>query len=467
MSLIVRDATRQPRRRGKAARLLVLPTMFLAFALILTACGAGTPTATTGTSSGSSASTAPTASSAPKASAAASSAPIATTAASSAPKATTAASNAPAVTRTTASIAATATRPAGSASPSVGANATPNTSINITGKQGDADTLNGAGSTFVQVLFSKWFDEYSKLTGVKVNYQGNGSGAGKKAITDQTVDFAASDAFMTDKELTAAQAKCGATILHFPIALGAVVVTYNVPGLETTKLKMDGDLIAGIFLGDITKWNDQKIKDQNPGVNLPNTDIVTVHRSDGSGTTDIFTSYLTAVSSKWASGPKSGTTVNWPSGIGANGNAGVAGELKNNPNSIGYVELAYANQQKLPVADLKNKTGKYVAPSNAGVTAAAQQFAPTAPPDLRLKIVNADGADSYPIAGMTWVLVCPKQTDQAKAVALTRMLWWGLHNGQSYNEGLDYAKVPDSFVVREEQFINQITVNGQKAFPGK
>ncbi len=317
------------------------------------------------------------------------------------------------------------------------------------------------------MLFSKWFDDYSKLTNVNINYQGNGSGAGKKAITDQTVDFAASDAFMTDQELKDAQAKCGDTILHFPIALGAVVVTYNVPGLENTKLKMDGDLIAGIFSGTITKWNDQKIKDQNPGVNLPNNDIIVVHRSDGSGTTDIFTSYLSAVSSSWASGPKSGTTVNWPTGIGASGNAGVAGELKNNPNSIGYVELAYANQQKLPVADLKNKAGQYVTPSNAGVTAAAQQFAPTAPPDLRLKIVNADGAASYPISGMTWVLVCPKQTDQAKAIALTRMLWWGLHDGQSQNEGLDYAKVPNSFVVREEQFINQITVNGQKAFPGK
>jgi phosphate transport system substrate-binding protein len=473
MSPTMRDETQRPVRwRGGAGRLLALPTLFLAFALILTACGGGTSTATTGAASSSApasgapstgASTAPSTSAAP--------APSAAPSTSAAPTSGTGASSAPATrttgtTATAPTTAGTATRPGSAAT--AGAAATPNSSIKITGPYpGEAKTLNGAGSTFVQVLFSKWFDDYSKMTNVNINYQGNGSGAGKKAITDQTVNFAASDAFMTDQELKDAQAKCGDTILHFPIALGAVVVTYNVPGLENTKLKMDGDLIAGIFSGAITKWSDQKIKDQNPGVNLPNNDIVVVHRSDGSGTTDIFTSYLTAVSSSWASGPKSGTTVNWPTGIGASGNAGVAGELKNNPNSIGYVELAYANQQKLPVADLKNKAGQYTAPSNAGVTAAAEQFAPTAPADLRLKIVNADGAASYPISGMTWVLVCPKQTDQAKAVALTRMLWWGLHDGQSQNEGLDYAKVPNSFVVREEQFINQITVNGQKAFPGK
>jgi phosphate transport system substrate-binding protein len=462
MSPTMRDETQRPiRRRGGAVRLLALPTLFLAFALTLTACGGGTPTATTGSSTGGAAPTT-----------AASTAP--STSASAAPSTsaapTTAASTAPS---TSATAASTATRPsgtttAGATASAAAAGATPNTSIKITGPYpGEANTLNGAGSTFVQVLFSKWFDDYSKITNVKINYQGNGSGAGKKAITDQTVDFAASDAFMTDQELKDAQAKCGDTILHFPIALGAVVVTYNVPGLENTKLKMDGDVVAGIFAGTITKWNDQKIKDQNPGVNLPNDDIIVVHRSDGSGTTDIFTSYLTAVSSSWANGPKSGTTVNWPTGIGASGNAGVAGELKNNPYSIGYVELAYANQQKLPTADIKNKTGQYIAPSNAGVTAAAEQFAPTAPADLRLKIVNADGAASYPISGMTWVLVCPKQTDQAKAIALTRMLWWGLHDGQAQNEGLDYAKVPNSFIAREEQFINQITVNGQKAFPGK
>ncbi|MGN6564895.1 MAG: phosphate ABC transporter substrate-binding protein PstS, partial [Thermomicrobiales bacterium] len=369
---------------------------------------------------------------------------------------------------TTAAPPTTASTQAATAATGSPAGATSGTSVKIAGPyQGEATSLNGAGSTFVQVLFSKWFDDYAKLTNVKVNYQGVGSGAGKKAITDQTVDFAASDAFMTDAELQAAQAKCGATILHFPIALGAVVVTYNVPGLEQTKLKMDADVIAGIFLGDITKWNDAKIAAANPGVNLPNEDIVVVHRADGSGTTDIFTSYLTAANSKWAGQIKSGTTVNWPVGIGANGNAGVAGELKNNPYSIGYVELAYANQNKLSVADVKNKAGKFITPSNAGVTAAANAFAPTASADLRLKIVNADGEAAYPIAGMTWVLVCPKQTDQAKAVTLTRLLWWGLHEGQAYNEGLDYAKVPDTFIAKEEQFIQQITVNGQPAFPGK
>jgi phosphate transport system substrate-binding protein len=438
---------RRAQRRGAAFFALLL-----GLTVVLTACG-GAATAT----SPSGAATAPT--------------KAATTAAAASTSATTTSSSAasPSSSSATSATSASTTRAASpTTSGTAAAGATPNASSKIAGAyQGEADTLNGAGSTFVQVLFSKWFDDYAKLTNVKVNYQGVGSGAGKKAITDQTVDFAASDAFMTDAELQAAEAKCGATILHFPIALGAVVVTYNIPGLEQTKLKMDGDVIAGIFMGEITKWNDAKIAAANPGVNLPNEDIVVVHRADGSGTTDIFTSYLTAASSKWAGQIKSGTTVNWPVGIGANGNAGVAGELKNSPYSIGYVELAYANQNKLPVADVKNKAGKFITPSNAGVTAAANAFAPTAPADLRLKIVNADGDAAYPIAGMTWVLVCPKQTDQAKAIALTRLLWWGLHEGQAYNEGLDYAKVPDTFIVKEEQFINQITVNGQKAFPGK
>jgi phosphate transport system substrate-binding protein len=440
----------------------------LAFALILTACGGGTSTATTG---GTSSSSAPAASSAP--STGASTAPSTSAApATSAPPATrttgAAATTTAASTATRTTAASTATRPGGSAT--AGAAATPNTSIKITGPYpGEANTLNGQGSSFVAVLFSNYFDQYAKLTNVKVNYQGSGSGAGKKAITDQTGDFAATDSPMSNDELAAAQAKCGDTILHIPVTLGNVVMTYNVPGLENTKLKLDGDTIAGIFLGNITTWNDQKIKDQNPGVNLPNSDITVVHRSDGSGTTDTFTSWLAAVNPAWANGPKSGTSINWPTGIGAAGNQGVAGELKNNPNSIGYVELAYANQQKLPVADVKNAAGRYITPTNASVTAAGAAFAPSAPADLRLKIVNAPASapEAYPIAGITWVLVCPKQTDQAKAIALTRMLWWAIHEGQQYNEGLDYARIPNEFVVKGEAFINQITVNGQKAFPGK
>lgn len=432
--------------------LLVVLTLFLA------ACG-GTATATTGAVAPTTAPTAAPTTAPTKAAAGG----AATTAPTTAP--TTAATTAPTTAPTTA-----ATRPttAGTATGSPAAGATPNTSIKINGPYpGEAKSLNGAGATFPQPLYSKWFNEYAKVTGVQVNYQGNGSGAGKKAITDQTVDFAGSDSFMTDQEMTTAQAKCGAPVINFPTTLGAVVITYNVPGLETTKLKMDGDVISGIFLGDIKKWNDPKIAAQNPGVNLPNNDIIVIHRSDGSGTNDNFTSYLSDVNAKWKSTIGSGTTVKWNGGIGANGNAGVAGELKNNPYSIGYVEQNYADQQKLPYADVKNKAGKYITPSLEAVTAAAQAMAPSAPADFRYKIVNASGDTSYPISVLTFLLVCPKQTDQAKAVALTRLMWWMVHEGQQYNASLDYAPLPPAMVVELEKVINSITVNGQKAFPGK
>ncbi len=331
---------------------------------------------------------------------------------------------------------------------------------------GEANGLNGAGATFPQVLYSKWFDEYAKVTNVKVNYQGTGSGAGKNAIRDQTVDFAGSDSPMSDAELEAAKAKCGETIQHIPTTLGAIVVAYNLPNVSQ-KLKLDGDVIAKIFMEQVKKWNDPAIAALNPGVTLPNEEIITVHRSDSSGTTDNFTSYLNLVSPAWAAGPKSGSTVQWPGGIGANGNPGVASEVKNNPYAIGYVELAFAKQNSLAYADVKNKEGQFVTASAASVTAAGQAFAPTAPADLRFKLVNAPGAQSYPITAITWILVCPKQTDQAKAVALTRMLWWATHSGQQFNEALDYAPLPPAIVVRAEGFINAITVNGQKAFPGK
>lgn len=355
---------------------------------------------------------------------------------------------------------------AAAASAPADANATPNTAITITGKQGDASALNGAGATFPQVLYSKWFTEYNAATGVRVNYQGTGSGAGKNAIRDQTVDFAGSDSPMSDAELAAAQAKCGGTILHIPTTLGAIVVAYNLPKVSQ-KVKLDGDTIAGIFLEQITRWNDPQIAALNPGVTLPNEEIITVHRSDSSGTTDNFTSYLAAVSPAWAGGPKSGSTVQWPGGIGASGNPGVASEIKNNPYAVGYVELAFAKQNNLPYAEIKNKEGQYVTANAASVTAAGQAFAPQAPADLRFKLVNAPGTQSYPITAITWILVCPNQTDQPKAIALTRMLWWALHEGQQFSEALDYAPLPPSIVVRAEGFVNSIMVNGQQAFPGK
>lgn len=451
-------------------------TFILALTFALTACGGGAtpttaPAASTAPSTGSSA--AP--STAPAASTGASSAP--STAASAAPAGSTAptsgaATRTTAAGTTTAGAGSTATRPSGTptggATPAgtAGANATPNSTIKIAGKQGDAPALNGAGATFPQVLYSKWFAEYNTATGVQINYQGTGSGAGKNAIRDQTVDFAGSDSPMSDAELAASQAKCGGTLLHIPTTLGAIVVAYNLPNLSQ-KVKLDGDTIAGIFLEKITKWNDPKIAALNAGVTLPNEDIITVHRSDSSGTTDNFTSYLAAVNQDWANGPKSGSTVQWPGGIGASGNPGVASEIKNNPYAIGYVELAFAKQNNLPFADVKNKDGQFVTASAASVTAAGQAFAPQAPADLRFKLVNAPGAQSYPITAITWILACPNQTDQPKAIALTRMLWWALHEGQQFNEGLDYAPLPPSVVVRGEGFINSIMVNGQKAFPGK
>ncbi|HEY8598781.1 MAG TPA: phosphate ABC transporter substrate-binding protein PstS [Thermomicrobiales bacterium] len=462
-------------QRG-ATRPLTIMTLILALTFVLTACGGGaTPTTAPAASTAPStaASTAP--STAPAASAAASTAPASTAPASSTAPAGGAATRTTAAGATTTaagSAGSTATRPSGTATGSAtpvgtaGANATPNNTIKIAGKQGDAAALNGAGATFPQVLYSKWFAEYNTATGVQVNYQGTGSGAGKNAIRDQTVDFAGSDSPMSDAELAASQAKCGGTILHIPTTLGAIVVAYNLPNLSQ-KVKLDGDTIAGIFLEKITKWNDPKIAALNPGVTLPNEDIITIHRSDSSGTTDNFTSYLAAVNQEWANGPKSGSTVQWPGGIGASGNPGVASEIKNNPYAIGYVELAFAKQNNLPYADVKNREGQFVTASAASVTAAGQAFAPQAPADLRFKLVNAPGAQSYPITAITWILACPNQTDQPKAIALTRMLWWALHEGQQFNEGLDYAPLPPSIVVRGEAFINSIVVNGQKAFPGK
>ncbi len=350
-----------------------------------------------------------------------------------------------------------------------GAAGTANTAIAITGPfQGEANSLNGTGATFPAVLYSRWFEEYNRITGVRVNYQPTGSSAGKRAITEGTADFAGSDSPMSQQELDAARQRCGDTILHIPTTLGAIVLSYNLPNLPAnTRLRLDADTIAAIFLGQITRWNDQRIAALNPGVNLPNTDIIVVHRSDGSGTTDNFTRYLSDANQQWRSGPGAGTTVNWPTGIGANGNQGVAGEIRNNPGAIGYVELAFAKQSNLPYADVRNREGQFITPSAASVQAAGEAAAVTLPPDLRGYIVNAAGAQSYPITAITWILVCARQTDQAKAIALTRMLWWATHSGQQYNEQLDYAPLPPSIVARAEQFINDITVNDQRAFPGR
>lgn len=329
---------------------------------------------------------------------------------------------------------------------------------------GEAKALNGAGATFPAALYSKWFNEYEKVTSVQVNYQSIGSGGGIKSIQDGTVDFGATDGPMSDEQLAAAG---GGEVLHVPAALGAVVPTYNVPELADATLKFSSDSLAGIFLGEITRWNDPRIAADNPGVSFPNREIVVVHRSDGSGTTFIWVDYLAAVSPKWAQTVGRGTSVNWPTGLGGRGNEGVAGEVKQNPYSIGYVELIYAIQNKLGVGHVKNKAGRYVEPGLASVTAAAAATAGSVAPDLRVSIVDAPGDASYPIAGFTWLLAYKNQTDRAKAVAVTRMLWWATHDAQKYTSDLGYAPLPDDIVRRAEAMINSVTVLGQKAFPGR
>ncbi len=356
--------------------------------------------------------------------------------------------------------------PASAASPAAAASPSPSaaSSVAISGPfPGEAQALNGAGATFPAPLYQKWFDEYSRLTQVQVNYQPIGSGGGIKGIQDQTVDFGASDAPMTDEQLQAAK---GGEIYHIPTALGAIVPTYNIPNVNA-KLKFTGDTLAGVFLGDIQKWNDPKLVADNPDLANVNQDIVVVHRSDGSGTTFGFTDYLSTASKDWQQKVGKGTSVDWPVGLGGSGNPGVAGEVQQNPYSVGYVELIYAVQNNLGYGMVKNKAGKFIDPSLDSVTAAAAASAQAIPPDLRFSIVDAPGDTSYPISTATWLLAYKNETDQAKAIALTRMLWWATHEGQRFNKDLAYATVPDAITARSEQFIRQITVEGKPAFPGR
>ena len=327
----------------------------------------------------------------------------------------------------------------------------------------EAKTLNGAGATFPAPLYTKWFEEYAKLTGVNINYQAIGSGGGIKGVQDQTVDFGASDAPMTDEQLKAAK---GGEIVHVPTALGAIVPSYNIPDLGTgTKLKFTGDTLAGIFLGTITKWNDPRLVADNPNLARVNQDIVVVHRSDGSGTTFGWTDYLSTVSKDWSQQVGKGTSVNWPVGLGGSGNAAVAGEVQQNPNAIGYVELIYALQNNLDYGMVKNRAGSFIEPTLDSVTAAAAASIQNIPPDLRFSIVDAPGETSYPISTATWLLAYATQTDQPKAVAVTRMLWWATHDGQRLNKDLAYATVPLELTSRSEQFIRQISIGGKQALP--
>jgi len=321
-----------------------------------------------------------------------------------------------------------------------------------------AVSLNGAGATFPAPLYTRWFDEYYKLTKVKINYQQVGSGAGINQITQGTVDFGASDAIMTADQQAKAEA-AGGPILHIPMTSGAVAIIYNLHGIDSGTIELTGDILAQIYLKRITVWSDPQIAALNPGLNLPSTPIAVVHRSDGSGTTNIFTTYLSQVSSDWSSTAGKGTAVNWPGDIGGQGNAGVAGSVQQTPGAIGYVELAYAKQNQLPWVLLKNAAGNYEAPSLAGVTAATVGV--TLPDDMKVMITNSSNPDAYPIAGFTWILVYQNQTDKAKGEALVKMLWWAIHDGQQFGAPLDYAALSSAAVTKAENEILSIKYQGQ------
>ena len=312
--------------------------------------------------------------------------------------------------------------------------------------------INGAGATFPYPIYSKWFDEYRKLhPNIQINYQSIGSGGGIRQVLAGTVDFGATDGPMSDEQLGQTKSK----ILHFPTVLGAVVPTYNVPGISAS-LKFTADALAGIFLGRITKWNDPELTRNNPGVNLPGSDIVVVHRSDGSGTTYVWTDYLSKVSDEWKAKVGKSTSVNWPVGLGGKGNEGVAGLVKQTPNSIGYVELIYALQNKLTHGVVRNSSGKFVVPNLASTTAAAAGAAKEMPDDFRVSITNAPGADAYPVASFTWLLVPTPMRDGTKRKIIVDFLHWMLTDGQKFAEPLAYAQLPKAVISKEMKAVSEI-----------
>jgi phosphate transport system substrate-binding protein len=320
----------------------------------------------------------------------------------------------------------------------------------------NALTITGAGASFPYPMYSKWFDEYHKKdTNIEINYQSIGSGGGIKQVTEGTVDFGASDGPMNDDQLKAFQDKHGFAILHFPTVLGAVVPTYNIPGV-TGDLNFTPEALAGIFLGKITKWNDPAIAGANKGVNLPGNDIVVVHRSDGSGTSYIWTDYLSKVSEEWKNKVGKGSSVNWPVGLGGKGNEGVAGLVKQTSNGFGYVELIYAIQNKMPYGTVKNSSGAFIKADLAGVTAAAAGAAKSMPDDFRVSITDAPGKTAYPISSFTWLLIPAKFSDGAKRDAIKGFVKWMLADGQNYAEALSYAKLPKEVVAKESKALDGI-----------
>ncbi len=312
-----------------------------------------------------------------------------------------------------------------------------------------AETINAAGATFPAPIYQKWFEEYRKAhPDVQINYQSIGSGGGIRQLTEGTVDFGASDMPMTNEQLSKVTKS---KVLHFPTVLGAVVPTYNVPGAP--NMKFSGDTLAGIFLGTIKKWNDAALKKDNPGVNLPNDDVTVVHRSDGSGTTFVWTDYLSKVSPTWKSKVGANTSVNWPVGLGGKGNEGVAGLVKQTPGSIGYVELVYAAQNKMEFGSMKNADGNFVKADVSSVTDAAAGAAKSMPADFRVSITNAPGKNAYPISSFTWMLIPDKIDNATKLKSIKDFLAWMLTTGQQDAAGMSYAPLPAPVIAKEQKQI--------------
>ena len=335
----------------------------------------------------------------------------------------------------------------GSSAPVSTNNATPAAS-------GGKTQVNGAGATFPNPIYSKWFSEYNKLhPDVEVNYQSIGSGGGIRQLTAQTVFFGASDAPMTDEQMKQAPGK----ILHFPTVLGAVVPVYNIEG-ASAQVKFTGPVLADIFLGKIKRWNDPAIAKANAGIKLPNSEITVVHRSDGSGTSFIYTDYLSKVSEEWKQKVGANASVNWPIGVGGKGNEGVAGLVKQTPNSLGYVELVYALQNKIPYGAVQNASGEFVTPSTDSVTAAAAGAAANMPKDFRVSITNAPGQGAYPISSFTWILMYEEPKDKALAKVMVDFTKWALSDGQKIAPEMGYAAVPANVVQTELEQLNQIKI---------
>jgi phosphate transport system substrate-binding protein len=321
-----------------------------------------------------------------------------------------------------------------------------------------AQTLTGAGATFPNPIYTKWFDAYSKQTGVRINYQSIGSGGGIRQFSEGTVDFGATDGPMNESQIAAVNGN----VLHVPTVLGAVAVTYNLPSLGGAKLKFDGSLLVDIFMGRVTKWSDQRIAALNPGVKLPDIDLIVVHRSDGSGTTYVFTDFLNKFSREWRDKVGYATSVNWPVGLGGKGNEGVTQQVKQVEGAVGYVELIYAISNKLPYADVKNAEGRYVQPSLASVTAAAAGTKLKADTDFRVSITNAGGAGSYPISSFTWLLVHKDAKDTAKAKRIKDFLAWMISpQAQAMAAELHYAPLPKEVVALVESRLPTLKAGGK------